>query len=374
MSDVPPPLSFLFYPELLPELHELVGQHYDPLMKARLAMTSRVEDRRRRAWYLSRMSGERSRWSYTKAITRYGPDHEARALFNYTISSTDRRLLVREALRHQRDAVVLDWLADDTHTAIMILNDPFVFNSRQAALTAVRWLNAQWPWSETAVNEYWDVKEGLMEPTELKPWLIPWAIEHEKRELLLAYRTRESLIVSQLPPSISPEFLKFLIDADYAHPHNIGRSPWLPHARVAARYLRRPGDIPILWRSDTLERDACVAKEQGYDIVVRWRMALDDLFYSDAPARDWIVVMEYHGLRWPRATLLRAIDDGDYAAVVWHLKRPERCASAHLQVDMCAQGTRLLDDLLANGWLERDPMGQIAFSALSIRPPHLEEQ
>ncbi len=362
MSDATP--SFSFYPDLLPELRGLVGQYHDPLTEARIAMTCRAEDKRRREWYWSRMSGVRSRESYVRGILRDGSDNDARDLFDHALIGRDYPFLVEDALSYRRDVVVLDWIAAMPARATTIVKNPLQFNSRLAAVRALGLLKRAPPQDICAINEYWDVKEGRTEPVEINEWLVPWAIEHEKRDLLLNFRRDHRMNAGwDIPAGVSLDFVEFLIDAGYIRGDVAMRWRFLPHLKIAVRHF---GTISpwIMWRSDTLERDAWVAKERGYNMVEGWRDRCADIQREGAPARDLIAVMEYHGLPWTRTTLLKSIDDRDYAAVVWHLKRPTLCAHTWLRIDVAGWRSRLLDDLLAHGWLVRDAAGQLAFSAL----------
>ncbi len=378
--------SFVRYGSLLPELCDLVSQASNPLATARLAMTCAAEDQRRRQWYWSHMSGERTVFSYLLAIVRHGSDGDARHLMDRQPALGERYRLVDHALRCQRDDVVLHWMTsawDAGHTWTHAAS-PFRFNSRASSMTAIALMRPSFYWTRDDVEEYWDVKEGLKEdPRRPMPWFIDLALEREDRAFFLKYPPGEPPMPYSLRSperTISIDFFEFLFDRGVGITDRWVWRKSIPHLKAVMHRSGLPAYWNIEWTPDALERDTWLAKERGWDMAEQWRLHQAYVEYHRQSARDWITIMEYHRLRWTRVTLMRAIDDGDYAAVLWHLKQPERCASALLQVDMRALGTRLLEDLLANGWLEQDPLGQIAFSprlpksfALSLRPPCPEQ-
>lgn len=354
--------SFTLYVSLLPELCVLVARAGDPLVQARLAMTCHTEDRRRREWYWRHMSGRRNQESLARAIVRYGTDAEVLGLLDGTWGVG---FVVNLALAEGRDRVVLDSLAADG--VYLPCHCLYRFNSRAAAHAAAALIHPPEDYSsgcdgstQVDIDTYWDFRDGLREPLVPAGSTIVWALRMENRAFLLKYKEVAAsflAVILENAALVSDDFFEFLVESGWL-PLGSGMWPsWknLGHLQVALRRGVSLADCRILWSRHTLARDAWLAAKQNLDIAVAWR-SHTVCGYAVSHAREWIDVMEYHGLPWTAATLWEAISDGDYAAVVWHLKQPTRAADGGKIQKAGRIGDRLRDDLLANGWLTRDPL------------------
>jgi len=328
-------------------------------------MTCKTEDRQRREYYWTNFSGSRSRQSFVQAVIRDGHDDDLRVLFDDDGLHGERHLILQNAVRRGRDALVLDWAAAQDAEIRCVLPRPERFNSRAMALKALALFPPLYlETTEATLNDEWDIREGVSVPSTFSWWTIWWAFETQDRPFFLAHRhLARQLDTFKYEAYPSDEFLDFLIETGWVNFDVLHGNSSLPRLQLALRRGLPLAKCRFLWTRESMERDAWLAKEKAIDIQAAWRKA-QTLAWT-APARDWIVIMDYHGLPWTTETLRTALSDDDYAAVIWHLKQPARFLDiGHGCHELYAAPCRTIDDLLANGWLSVEPQT----SVLAFRP------
>ncbi len=337
-------------------------------------MTCRTEDQRRREWYWQHMSGSRSSRSWKWAIACYGTDIDVLLLLRTTYRSQDIKQTLLRLLVDRHDSMVLAWLSGTD----MIGHgpSPLEFNSRSAAKAAellYRYSGVACC-SASDIDAYWDFRDDGIEPLALTPNIVVWAIHTENRAFFLKHRDEApNYYASVDQEGVSDDFYKFLIENGWI---DLGSAAWKNQQTLGHLQLALHHGMPLIncrchWSRRSMARDAWLAKKLAWDLPDLWRQYTRQHQARPArvligqytrqhqarPARVLIELMEYHHLPWTGSTLAAAINEGDYAAIVWHLKQPTRAVDLTGRIDYpaCAMTGRLVEDLIANHWLTIDP-------------------
>ncbi len=403
-------MAFIVWTMMLPEMQECVRRLCSPLSAANLAMTSHHEAAQRQHYYEMTPSGCKDMPRYFSFVAREGDDAHLLHTFQQLVQDGGAAedddgwirciTLLKKALKHQRDAIVMHAITSVWGPGDAPLHDckrlTYHFNDRVTACRFVKWLV---PGDEFAkfwydVSAYWYVRT-TRDTRTLKSWrssvfsLSDWAARTNDEALMHALGHEFVPMSSCMARHASVAFLNAAVAAgwdpsDFGDPANFfAPDITLDKVQWAASHGFWPASEDVeLWSADEDDDDdpdetpfddphvarICfgfrdpritewLARHLGYDedrlreLWVACARATSRFYFAGAP--DAIRFLEHFGFGWSAALLSQAFFHDDVGAVRWYLTRPDRfipsdCAKVSTIYD--ADDT-MLDWLDAHGWL-----------------------
>ncbi len=369
---------FTHWPFLVPELQEIIRLVTDPFSRTQLATTCSAENGHRAAFYATHFSGKRSHRRYVKAVATYGSDAQLYETFvELTRSCEDspvigpsyrtklghhaercRVALMSTALRHGRDSLVLWilrlWPKAAQRTAYRLL---LLFNTPEFATECARLLDPAKgcrPALTAPIDQYWALSrteqsfplkvERYMNPsTEIALRFCELAVCHDDTALAMAIGVDAWHLWNldgfyDFPHRLSLKMANTLLALGWKPKWQLSRHPleigyprrfscfldaddegmqWL--ATEQAPFERCPGDgVQLGWRALIW-----LADRGRINIREKW------VLYShqrSLRACHAIALMERYHLPWYTWTFMRALAEGDLAALLWLLNHPDEMA------------------------------------------------
>lgn len=369
---------FVEWHGLLLELQQIVRRSANPLSRAHLAMTCKVEADLRTTWCTDHPTGPHCWESYAKGVACYGngPQFESviarissecrdgsefaaiiDSMSYFSGMSADRRRhqvhridLLRTALQMGRDVNVLNWMEHYPIAAQTVLNGDdaldllHCFNTREAALLAI----SSAPYLRTGILLYWDIvdnpdsaedrlaitdedDDSMADTKEItRQYIIRHAMRSDNLRLMGVLQYDLSWPVEHEIPSV--RMLECLISKRWGkygmfrHPAWYWPWPLVQHfmasggnVKIVGPHAHNPHsseifDIPDL---DCLQY---MADNNKVDLEKHWMEVPHHM-----EAHHAIRIMErWPMLKWNRYMMKNALQSGDIGAVMWMLRRPER--------------------------------------------------